>query len=313
METVIYSFTAFCKEFGNGKFEVVQGRRFPSLVFTDASGEVTVVYFPRNEKRLSCIDYDAESDVIAQQIRDNFNNLRVLEGNRKDPETGEFTGETVYTLIASTKHAKKQLTSLVSAPKEDAYGIEQYIKRKRVKRFYHFTDRRNLQSIKQHGGLFSWYHCEKNGISISNPGGTPISRELDERYGLEDYVRLSFCDDHPMAYRKHKEGSSLVLLYVDIDVATFKDTLFADRNATSNSCEYGAGLDDLMKVDIQATQEHYVSRADEELFSLHQAECMVKTHIPLKYISNIDNPQEMTFGKERVPLIRSYDLMDVFD
>ena len=99
-----------------------------------------------------------------------------------------------------------------------------------------------------------------------------------------------------MAYRKHKEGASLVLLYIDLEVAAFKDTQFTDRNAASNSFACGVNYDDLVKVNISATQRNYVSRDEGEIFYQHQAECMIKTFIPLKYITNIDNPRKMIFG-----------------
>ncbi len=190
----------------------------------------------------------------------------------------------------------ERLTSLVTRRKEDADKILQYLRMKGTTRFYHFTDKQNLIRIKQFGGLYSWYYCEQNGINIPNPGGDSDSRRLDARHGLQDYVRLSFCDDHPMAYRKHKEGASLVLLYIDLEVAAFKDTQFTDRNAASNAFACGENYDDLIKVNIPATQRNYVSRDEGEIFYQHQAECMVKTFIPLKYITNIDNPRKMIFG-----------------
>ena len=189
-----------------------------------------------------------------------------------------------------------RLTTLVTRTKGDANKILQYLRMKGITRFYHFTDRQNLIRIKQLGGLYSWYYCEQNGIEIPNPGGDYDSRRYDIRHGLQDYVRLSFCDDHPMAWRKHKEGSSLLLLYIDINVATFKDTLFTDRNAASSSFACGGNYDDLMKINIQATQRNYVSRNEGEIFFQHQAECMIKTFIPLRYITNIDNPRKMIFG-----------------
>lgn len=190
----------------------------------------------------------------------------------------------------------ERLTSLVTRKKEDAERILQYLRMKGITRFYHFTDKQNLIRIKEFGGLYSWYYCEQNGIDIPNPGGDYDSRRLDARHGLQDYVRLSFCDDHPMAYRKHKEGASLVLLYIDLEVAAFKDTQFTDRNAASNSFACGVNYDDLVKVNISATQRNYVSRDEGEIFNQHQAECMIKTFIPLRYITNIDNPREMIFG-----------------
>lgn len=188
-----------------------------------------------------------------------------------------------------------RLTALVTRKKENSKMYLEYLRMKGITRFYHFTDKENLNLIRRLGGLYSWYYCEENDINIPNAGGDSESRRYDRRHGLQDYVRLSFCNDHPMAWRKHKEGSSLVLLYIDIEVASFKDTLFTDRNAASSSFSCGGNLEDLQKVNISATQRNRVSREEGEIFSLHQAECMIKTFIPIKYITNIDNPQNMIF------------------
>ena len=150
-------------------------------------------------------------------------------------------------------------------------------------------------SIKKYGGLLSWDYCNEHNIVIPNPGGDSLSRKLDRRQGLEDYVRLSFCDDHPMAFRKHQEGSDLFLLQVSIDVAAFRSTLFSDKNAASSDFSRGSGIEHLRNVNISATRRHYVSRDEGEIFSLHQAECMVKTFIPVEYIININNPIKMKF------------------
>ena len=173
--------------------------------------------------------------------------------------------------------------------KEDAAQIERYLDNNGVRCFYHFTDRKNLKSIRDNGGLYSWSYCEKNGISIPVPGGSSSSRSLDRRHHLEDYVRLSFCEDHPMAFRLQEEGADLVLLKIKTDVATLKDTLFSDINATDNNHHHGGKLDDLKRVDIQATKQTYVSK-ESPIFKKHQAEVLVKTHIPLDSIINLDNP-----------------------
>lgn len=193
----------------------------------------------------------------------------------------------------------ERLTTLVTRKKDESDAILEYLNMKGVRRFYHFTDKKNLNQIKKLGGLYSWYYCKQNGIEIPNAGGNRDSRNFDIRHGLQDYVRLSFCKDHPMAYRKHNEGSELYLLYIDIEVATFIETLFTDRNAASSSFACGAELKDLHKVNIDATQRTCVSRDDGEVFSLHQAECMIKTFIPKKYITNIDSPQVMSFNSKK--------------
>jgi len=195
-----------------------------------------------------------------------------------------------------TRHLEiERLTKLVERKKDDGAEILRYLEMKGIRRFYHFTDKENLYQIKRLGGLYSWYYCDQNDIEIPNAGGDWDSRKYDRRHGLQDYVRLSFCNDHPMAWRKYKEGSSLILLYIDVEVASFKDTLFTDRNAASGSFARGGDMEALQKVNISATQRNYVSRDEGEIFSQHQAECMIKTFLPIKYITNIDNPQKMLF------------------
>lgn len=154
---------------------------------------------------------------------------------------------------------------------------------------YHFTDRRNLDSIKQHGGLFSWFYCETNNIHIPFPGGDESSKSLDKSFHLEDYVRLSFCEDHPMSWRLQQQGYDLVLLQIKIDAAWIKNTLFSDINAADKNHSHGGELDDLTRIDFSATRQHFL-RKDSSLFKKHQAEVLVKTFLPLEYITNLDNP-----------------------
>lgn len=189
---------------------------------------------------------------------------------------------------------RNRLNSINERKKAEAQEILRYLQNNGVTCFYHFTDRKNLISIKKHGGLLSWKYCEENNITIPNPGGDSLSRQLDCSHNLQNYVRVSLCDDHPMAYRCHQEGADLVLLKISIDVATFSDTIFCDMNATDGGHSKGRNLDDLRKIDISATRRHYVSRNDDD-FKPHQAEVMVNTFIPEHYILNIDNPQTMYF------------------
>lgn len=185
-----------------------------------------------------------------------------------------------------------RLTSEVTCKKENAQAFLNHLRAHGVTCFYHFTDVSNLMSIRKYGGLYSWYYCEQHDIEIPDAGGDFQSRGLDRRQGLEDYVRLSFCSDHPMAWRKTQEGSNLVLLKIKIDVAAFKDTQFSNVNAAANDNIHGKSLEDLQRVNIQATQAHYVSR-ESPIFHEHQAECMVKTFIPLEFITNINNPSRI--------------------
>ena len=84
------------------------------------------------------------------------------------------------------------------------------------KYLYHFTDEKNLESIKTLGGLYSWRYMENNNYPIPMPGGNKLSRDLDTRFqDWSDYVRLSFCQNHPMANRLKRNGYNLVILKID--------------------------------------------------------------------------------------------------
>lgn len=153
--------------------------------------------------------------------------------------------------------------------------------------FYHFTDYYNLKSIKENNGLYSWHYADTNGIVINFPGGDTLSRDLDKRYGLQDYVRVSFCTDHPMQYRLQQRGRNLALLEVDIEVAYYENTIFCNINAADSSHKKGKELEDLERIRFSATKRRFVSREDPD-FKHHQAEVLVKTWIPLEHITNIN-------------------------
>lgn len=161
-----------------------------------------------------------------------------------------------------------------------------------ITKLYHFTDLDNLESIIKNGGLYSWADCEEKGITIAKPGGGDLSRSLDKRDGLQHYVRVSFAHDHPMMYVAMNDDriSNPVVLEIDIEAAFWKDSLYADRNATRNGANVGGTLDDLKAVRFGLFNRpmRYFDMGDEGKMH-YQAEVLVKNFIPLKYITNISN------------------------
>ncbi len=174
-------------------------------------------------------------------------------------------------------------------PKDNYQEFQQVLKDNGITYLYHFTDRRNLPSIKEHGGLYSWKYCELHDIHIPYPGGDNSSRMLDASFNLENYVRLSFCEDHPMSWRLQQQGYDLVLLKIKIDVAWSQLALYSDINAADSRHVHGGVLENLKSIDFSATKQHYVSR-ESPFFKKHQAEVMLRTFIPIDYIVNFDNP-----------------------
>ena len=169
--------------------------------------------------------------------------------------------------------------------------FKKLIEQHHITTLYHFTDRENLESIIKNGGLYSWADCEQKGISISKPGGSLDSRNLDRRDNLQNFVRVSFVKEHPMMYVAMNDGriSNPVVLEIDPEVIYWQDSLYADRNATKNGALVGSSIDDFSQLHFNSfkAKKHFDLDADEQKF--YQAEVLVKNHIPLQFIKNIGN------------------------
>ncbi|MBR4051573.1 MAG: DUF4433 domain-containing protein [Alistipes sp.] len=174
----------------------------------------------------------------------------------------------------------------ISFKKVDYQKYQQELTKNGIKYCYHFTDIRNIPTILKYGGLYSWCACKELGINIVFPGGDDFSKDLDYSKSLQDYVHLSLCNDHPMMHHVKQRGAHLVLLKISTHVATFTNTLFADRNATDKNCHIGSTLSDLERINFPATQRQFIPREDND-FKFHQAEILVKRFIPIEYILNI--------------------------
>ncbi|MFC1740116.1 DarT ssDNA thymidine ADP-ribosyltransferase family protein [Pseudomonadota bacterium] len=106
---------------------------------------------------------------------------------------------------------------------------------------YHFTDERNLDSIREHG-LLSWPLLLQTGIAHV-PASSELSRELDARHGLENYVRLCLTRYHPMLNCAVGDPTRIfsrpTWIRVHPAVIRWETTLFSDMNATANLANIG--------------------------------------------------------------------------
>lgn len=163
------------------------------------------------------------------------------------------------------------------------------LREKGITKLYHFTDRDNLQSIVDNGGLHSWADCEDKGIKIAKPGGDMTSRDLDCRRNHQRYVRASFTRNHPMMYVAQKDGriTNPVILEISIDVVNLADTLFSDRNAVKNGAQIGGAYSDLERVHWNVVKQPNHFNLDDDEKEFYQAEVLVKNFIPLSMITNI--------------------------
>ena len=161
----------------------------------------------------------------------------------------------------------------------------------KIVKLYHFTDRDNLESIINNGGLYSWGDCEDKGIKIAKPGGGLLSRDLDRRDNLQHYVRVSFTTQHPMMYEAMKDGrlSNPVILEINPEVVYWKDSKYANMNATRTGCHKGSTIDDFKLIHFKTVKARNHFDISEEEKPYYQAEVLIKNFIPLEYIKNIAN------------------------
>ena len=99
---------------------------------------------------------------------------------------------------------------------------------------YHFTDPRNLPSIRKYG-LLSWKRLLSRRID-HYPASNALSRELDDRHNLGDYVRLCVRREHPMASRAVFERRIIDFVWLEVNIAVIRwgSTRFSNDNAASN-------------------------------------------------------------------------------
>jgi len=225
---------------------------------------------------------------FAKRQQEDLERQKRLEAERQERLEAEIQAELILQKQEAERQARVENLEQLLTRKQNWQEFQHVLQQNNVMTLYHFTDRANIASIIRYGGLYSWYYCGENDIIIPYPGGDTLSRQLDMRYGLQDYVRLSFCRDHPMRWRLQQNGRNLVLLQVKIDVAYFDSTCFSDINATDSDHTRGSNLQDLRRINFQATNRMYVRRGDID-FRTNQAEVLVKTWIPLEYITNINN------------------------
>jgi len=185
---------------------------------------------------------------------------------------------------------KKQALQRLLDKKHNWQEFAQVLQANGVTTLYHFTDRANIDYIKRHGGLFSWQHLRKTGIEVPYEGGGSLSKDLDRRHGLEDFVRVCFTENHPMMHVARNEGRipNPVILKIKTEVCEFQNTKFANMNATRNGHNCGNSLADLQRIKFEVVRQRTHFDLSEQDKPYYQAEVLVKTWIPIEYITNIN-------------------------
>lgn len=121
---------------------------------------------------------------------------------------------------------------------------------KNNKWFYHFTDMRNLESIRKFG-LFS---TAKLGASQIVPvyGGNDVSLAADKAFGVDHYVHLSFSADHPLLHiaRQAQRIEQPRVIRVAPEVLLLEGVKICDGVSNKAGMVLGEPMETLRKLDL---------------------------------------------------------------
>ncbi|PVZ50554.1 DUF4433 domain-containing protein [Phaeobacter sp. JL2872] len=152
------------------------------------------------------------------------------------------------------------------------------------KDLYHFTDRSNLESIKEFG-LLSKARLDELGISPLNPGGDEQSRNSDREHGIYNFVSLSFTPRNPMAYTCRQDGRhpNQVMISVCPSVLLLPNTLICSEMANTTGARFHPVSEALEDLDYEVwLKDHGLKFADikERVDKMSRVEVLVCTQVP---------------------------------
>jgi hypothetical protein len=159
----------------------------------------------------------------------------------------------------------------------------------RVVELYHFTDTRNLPSIRARGGLYSMQLLKQMGVQGVIPGGNDWSLSADQIFGMDQYVHLCMRRNHPMEYRAKERGQIQRTLWLTIDAANIfnlEGVLFSYDVSNSS----GVKICPLQEAAADIDYDILYGRADlrdpelqSRMSKAERCEILVPKYIPIQY------------------------------
>jgi hypothetical protein len=167
-----------------------------------------------------------------------------------------------------------------------------FLKHFRVGGFYHFTDQRNLPSIRSAGGLFSLEQLKNRGIVPPAPGGNEWSHDADAIRGLDKYVHLCFRQEHPMEYVARTEGrlGTTVFLSIEPGVLLQEGVMFTPDVSNKSGVPLLSFEEALEAIDFSVLYERHDWRdpeVKERMKLAKKCELLVPDMVPLSMIRGI--------------------------
>lgn len=155
---------------------------------------------------------------------------------------------------------------------------------------YHFTDTRNLPSIREKG-LLSMSELKRQQIE-NTPGGNQWSLDADRQSGMDQFVHLCFFRDHPMAYVAQQEGRIQNIRYLRIDptIMLHEGAQITDRVSNKRDAVALPAKDMVQKIDWQViyTRTDWKDPAIQARLKIAKVcELLIPCNVPSNMIRNL--------------------------
>lgn len=170
----------------------------------------------------------------------------------------------------------------------DMRDIEGFLKINDIKCLYHFTNRKNIDSIKRHG-ICSIDKLKQMNIQ-THFSSTFMSREIDKHKQMSNYVHLGYEKHHPMLFSALAEGRlyEYTILMVSLEVLLLKSTVYSDINAASSTATFSSDIQFFLSLPFTVFHnKSYLNLTPQEK-KFFQAEVLVERQIKTENILNIN-------------------------
>jgi hypothetical protein len=156
------------------------------------------------------------------------------------------------------------------------------------RRFYHFTDRKNLESIRKHGLLCTSELRRLKLLANVATGGDENSLATDMAKGTDKFVCLCFTTNHPMHYiARTQRGLDPVYLHVSPEVIKFPDVMITDAPSNQDGIvpqAAGGALDNLDLEVIYKRTDWKQAEIRGRLLKAEKYEILIPSHVPVAAI-----------------------------
>lgn len=164
----------------------------------------------------------------------------------------------------------------------------------RIPFLYHFTDRRNLASIRDVGGICPIETLKARGVQIPAAGGNEWSQSADTMKGMDRYAHLCFRATHPMQFLARQDGriGDSIFLQVHPEVLEWDGVQFTpDVSNKSGVSSYPIQqAKDMIDYEVLYTRTDWRDAAiKQRLLQAEKCEILVPRCIPLELIRNLPN------------------------